>query len=74
MRVNKEKLEKLAALPDNELWAEIVKVGEAHGFKLPKNAPPHAELQRLRETVTGSRLELGEAMRILNGYKRSGGR
>ena len=70
MRINKEQLENLAKLPDDKLWAEIVKVGRAHGFSLPEATPPHSDLERLRGAVTGAKLNLGDAMRVLNSYKK----
>ncbi len=70
MRINKEELERLAKLPDNELWAEIVRAGRAHGFNLPTQTPSHSDLEKLRGAVTGARLNLGEAIRVLNNYKK----
>ena len=70
MRINKEQLENLARLPDDQLWAEIVKVGRAHGFSLPEKTPSHSDLERLRGAVTGAKLNLSEAMRVLNSYKK----
>ena len=70
MRINKDELERLARLPDDQLWAEIVRVGRAHGFSLPESTPPHSELEKLRSAVTGAKLNLGEAMRVLSNYKK----
>jgi len=71
MRVDKERLAALAAMPDGELWAEIVKIAGTYGINMPQGVPPHAELERLRSTVTGARMNVGEALRILNGYRKS---
>ena len=31
MRFDREKLEALAALPDDKLWAEVVRIAESYG-------------------------------------------
>lgn len=65
MKIDKEKLNKLLALPDEQLWAEIVRVGAGYGFTLPKNAPPKEQIDRLRSTVKGDRVNAADAIRIL---------
>ena len=70
MRIDKEKIAELAAMPDDALWAEIVRIGASHGFNMPKDVPPHDELEKLRGAVTGEKMRLGDAMKILNGLKR----
>ncbi len=71
MKVNKEKLAELCALGDNELWREIRSIAASHGFSLPEKTPSHSEMQKMREAVSGgAKLRLGEAIRILNNYKR----
>ena len=74
MRINKEDLARLSALPDDQLWAEVQKVGKAHGFNLPQKQPSHQDMERLRGIVNGSRINMSEAIRILNEYRRAGGR
>jgi hypothetical protein len=70
MRVNKEQLEALAALPDDMLWSEIVRVAATYGFTLPKTTPQHGELERLRETVRGDKLNVSDALKLINSYRR----
>ena len=48
MTFNKEKLEALAALPDDLLWAEVTKIADGFGYTLPKTPPPHSELEKMR--------------------------
>ena len=72
MKINKEDLARLAALPDDQLWAEVLRVGKSHGINLPTSQPSHADLDKLRGIVSGSRINMGEAFRILNEYRRSG--
>lgn len=71
MRINKDELERLTRLSDDKLWEEIIKMGEAHGFNLPKTAPPHNELMKLRELVSGAKISVGDAYKILNTLRRS---
>ena len=73
MRINQEMLKELAALPDRELWAKVNEIAKAHGFTLPEKTPTHAELEKLRELARGPKLSLGDAMRLVNDYKRRGG-
>lgn len=70
MKINKEKLSALAAMPDDALWAEIVKITSSYGLDLPKKTPPHAELEKLRETINGKSLSLLEASKILKNYRK----
>ena len=70
MTFNKEKLEALAALPDDLLWAEVTKIAEGFGYNLPKTPPPHAELEKMRNAVKGDKINLAEAMRVVNRLKR----
>lgn len=69
MRLDRSQLQALAALPDDRLWAEVLKMASQYGFELPKEAPPHDQLQKLRELALGTRLNLADAMRLLNQYK-----
>jgi len=74
MKINKEQLAAMAVLPDDALWAQIVTIAKGYGFTLPTVTPPHEELEKLRGAVTGARLNVGDAMRILNNYKRGNGK
>ncbi len=69
MRFDKEKLEALAALPDDRLWAEVVRIAESFGYALPKNTPPHGELEKMRDAVRSDKLNVTDAMRLVNKYK-----
>ena len=71
MRIDKEKLKELASLPDDELWARVVELAGGYGFTLPKQTPPHSELEKLRSAVSpDGKPSLGEALRLLNEYRR----
>ena len=71
MKIDKERIKALCALPDDELWAQIVSMGAEHGFSLPSTAPSHADMQRLREAVNGgTKINLGAALRIIDSYRK----
>ena len=70
MTFNKEKLEALAALPDDQLWAEVTKIADSFGYTLPNTPPPHSELEKMRNAVKGDKINLTEAMRVVNRLKR----
>ena len=73
MKIDKEKLDKLLSLPDDKLWAEIVKVGGKYGFTLPKDPPPKEQIDRLRSTVKGEKVNAQEAIRILGSIRKGNG-
>ena len=70
MKIDNEKLAALAALPDDELWKTVLTIAKSHGFNLPEKTPPHAELQKLRSTVTSGKPNLREAIKVVNEYRR----
>ena len=74
MRIDSERLNALLKLSDDELWAEIVRVAATKGFKLPERTPAHCELERLRSTVKDGRLNVGSALRIIDEYRKNGGK
>ena len=72
MRIDKEKIAALCALPDDALWAEIVKIGAEYGFALPKNPPDHESMNKIRSAANGgARLDLTTALKLINAYRRS---
>ena len=71
MRINKEKIERLAALPDEELWKEIRSMLSKHGIHLPDRIPSHEDMKRLRDAfVLGEGISPMEAARFIGEYKR----
>ena len=71
MKINKEKLEALCSLTDEELWREVRSIAGSHGFRLPENAPKHEELEKMRNAIRGgAKMNLSEAMRIINNQRR----
>lgn len=71
MRFDKEKLEALAALPDDKLWSEVVRIAAGFGYSLPKETPPHAELEKMRSAARADKINVADAMRLVNQYKRT---
>lgn len=70
MKINKEELERIAALGDDELWQTVVKMAGSYGFKLPEKTPEHSELEKLRSAVNGNKLNLTDAVKLLNSYRK----
>lgn len=70
MRINKEELSRIAALEDDELWKTVVKMADSYGFKLPEKTPAHSELEKLRSAVNGTKLNLSDALKLLNNYRK----
>lgn len=74
MKFDKEKLNMLMSLPDEELWRTVRMIGRERGLELPEKPPAHSEMEKMRNAVgSGGRINLGEAMRIINNYKRGEG-
>lgn len=73
MKFNKEQLDALIALPDDALWAEIVRMARGYGFKLPEKTPEHSELEKLRDTARGAKVNVSDALKLLNNYRKQGG-
>ena len=70
MKFDKDKLNELVSLPDDELWKTVVQIGKSHGFSMPTKTPPHSELEKLRALARdGSKMNVGLAMKILSKYK-----
>ena len=72
MRINREKIAELAGKPDRELWGEILKIARSHGINLPEKTPSHEELEKLRSAVTGVKFNMGDAIKILDQYRKRG--
>ncbi len=73
MQIDREMLAKMASLNDTELWGQICKVAEKHGYVLSKKQPSHAELEKIRSLMRGDvQISPMDAMRLLNEYKSRG--
>ena len=75
MKIDKEKLASFAALPDDRLWGEVVKLAASHGLKLSATPPSPTEMERLRGAIRGgAKINLAEAVKIVNEYNKRGKR
>lgn len=70
MKIDSDKLNALAALPDKELWATVTAIAKSHGFTLPEKVPPHESLEKMRAAVTTGKPNLREAIKIINEYRK----
>ncbi len=70
MRIDKAQLEAIAALPDDQLWKTVVSMARGYGFSLPEKTPPHEELEKLRAAVNSPKINVSEALRLLNNYRK----
>ena len=71
MRFDKDKLNELVSLNDDELWRTVVEIARSHGFSLPTKTPEHAELEKLRQIARdGSKMNVALAMKLLSKYRR----
>ena len=70
MRLDKAKLEALAAMPDDQLWAEVIKIADSFGYALPRQTPAHADLEKMRDAVKTERINVSEALKIVSKYKK----
>ena len=72
MKLDKEKLKLMAEKPDADLWADIYEMAKSHGYNIPKTAPRHEDMERIRGALRGSeKISLGDAARIMNNYKKT---
>ena len=70
MRLDKDKLNELVGLSDDELWKKVVEIGRGHGFSLPEKTPAHEELEKLRGIVRdGTKMNIATAMKLLTRYR-----
>ena len=74
MKFTKEEIDRLAALPDDELWCQVQAIAKGYGLKLPQTPPSHAELEKLRSIATGGKISMPEAMMLINKYKKGMGK
>ena len=70
MRFDREQLEALASMPDDKLWAEVVRIADSFGYSLPRETPPHSELEKMRSAARAEKINVSEALRLVNQYKR----
>lgn len=70
MKFDRDKLNELVSLSDDELWKKVIEIGKTHGFILPEKTPAHSELEKLRSIARdGSKMNVTSAMKILSKYR-----
>ncbi len=70
MKIDREKIAELCALGDDELWARVREIASAHGLKLPESTPSREDMAKMRDAVSGTKINIGEAVKIVNEYRR----
>ena len=70
MKIDKEKLDRMLNMSDDELWREIKSICDRVKISVPNETPPHDKLESLREIAHSGRISFSEAMRMLADYKR----
>lgn len=71
MKIDKNKLDAMLTLSDEQLWAEIRAVASAKGINMPEKTPSGAELGKVRSALKDAdKLSLPSAMRLINDLKR----
>lgn len=70
LKIDKEKLERMLSMTDDELWREIRTICERVRISVPTQTPPHDKLEELRTVARSGRISFSEAMRMLAEYKR----
>lgn len=74
MKINREKLSEMIKLSDKELWQKIQELSKKYGFTIPEKAPPHSDLEKIRSTLSGGKLNAKDALRLMNELRRTNGR
>ena len=71
MQYQPEILAALLSQSDEKLWRAIKTIASTNGIRLPQEAPPKEQMQRLRAALGGGvNLNLDEAARIVERYKK----
>lgn len=70
MRFDRDKLNELVNLPDDELWKRVIEIAKTHRISLPEKTPDHAELEKLRSIARdGAKMNPASAIRLLSKYR-----
>ena len=70
MKLNKSITDRLKNLTDEELWCEIRKMAAGYGLALPDRPPSSTDLAKVRDALNIGEVNMNDAMRIVNEYKR----
>ena len=70
MKLNKEKLQALAALDDKKLWQEITSAAQKFGYTLPEKAPEAKDMAKIRAAMEqADKLSPMDIARLLASFK-----
>ena len=70
MKLNKAKLEALAALDDAHLWQEIRSAAQRFGYTLPENQPAGKDIARIRSAMKeADKLNVTDIAKLLSSLK-----
>ena len=73
MKLDKNKLEELKRLSDENLWIQIRTAAKENGIALPDRKPSENELKQLRELLfAADKINPLSAMKMINKFKRGG--
>lgn len=71
MKIDKKTLSELSSMPDDALWQKIREIASTYGVRLGESVPTPTELEQVRNMCRGdSRLNMSQAVKLLNDYKR----
>ena len=70
MKLNKEKIQALAAMDDAHLWQEIRSAAQKFGYTLPEKAPEAKDMAKIRAAMTeAEKLNAMDVARLLSSFK-----
>jgi len=70
LKLNKAKLEALAALDDAHLWQEIRSAAEKFGYTLPANQPAPRDMAKIRSVMKeADKLSAMDVAKLLSAFK-----
>ena len=70
MKLNKEKLQALAALDDKKLWQEITSAAQKFGYTLPEKVPEAKDMAKIRAAMEqADKLSPMDVARLLASFK-----
>ena len=71
MKLDKNKLEELKNLSNEELWLRIRAIAKDNGINLPDRNPSESEFNQLRELLfAADKINPLSAMKMINNFKR----
>ena len=73
MNFDPNAMKRLISLDDASLWGEICRIAAGAGITLAKNPPPHEEMEKLRQMMSGcGQADVATAMQTLARYRAGG--